>query len=64
MHNGLLGSLRAAIGVLLVMALPALAAGGDRIELPLARFATGDRAEWAHPDFDDSAWKLVKTTQR
>lgn len=35
----------------------------DRIDLPQARFSTGDNMAWREPDFDDSGWKLLNTTQ-
>lgn len=49
--------------LLLVTAVAAQGAGPDRITLPQARFATGDDPERAQPDFDDSGWKLLNTTQ-
>ena len=42
---------------------PAAASPSPRIPLPQARFATGDNAAWARPDWDDSAWKTVNTAQ-
>ncbi len=35
----------------------------DAIMLPQARFATGDNVAWRDPDFDDSGWKVINTTQ-
>ena len=35
----------------------------NRITLPQARFSTGDDIAWRDPDFDDSAWKVLSTTQ-
>ena len=39
----------------------ATAAMPERIELPMARFATGDDAARAQPGFDDSSWKQLST---
>jgi hypothetical protein len=50
------------IGLFLCCA-TAWAGDPERIELPLARFATGDDAAWREPGFDDSAWKAVDTTR-
>jgi hypothetical protein len=46
----------------LFMALP-VAAESQRIELPMARFATGDDPHWKAPDFDDRDWKALNTSQ-
>ncbi len=39
------------------------ASSTQSILLPQARFATGDNAAWREPNFDDSGWKLLSTTQ-
>jgi hypothetical protein len=39
----------------------AVAAGRPAIELPSARFATGDDPAWSRPDFDDRAWREIST---
>jgi alpha-galactosidase len=39
-----------------------VAAQSVRIELPTARFATGDDAARSQPGFDDSGWKELSTT--
>ncbi|HXI21791.1 MAG TPA: glycoside hydrolase family 27 protein, partial [Gemmatimonadales bacterium] len=45
-----------------LLAAPAsLRAQADRIELPRARFATGDDSAWSAPDFADTAWKEIST---
>jgi hypothetical protein len=39
----------------------AVSAQGERIELPTARFATGDDPARSRLDFDDSGWKEIST---
>jgi alpha-galactosidase len=41
---------------------PAEAQATDRIELPRARFSTGDDPARSRPDFDDRGWKEISTT--
>ena len=38
-------------------------ATADRLMLSQARFSTGDDMAWRAPDFDDSGWKVLNTTQ-
>ncbi len=52
-------------GLMLALSLSAglhpLAAQSDRLELPRARFATGDDSARSRPDFDDRSWKEIST---
>ncbi len=52
-------------GLMLALSLSAgmhpLAAQSDRLDLPRARFATGDDSARSRPDFDDSSWKEIST---
>lgn len=41
----------------------AAAAESPKIELPTARFATGDDPRWKAPEFDDRDWKVLSTSQ-
>ncbi len=41
---------------------PAAAAAANRVMMPAARFATGDDPRWRLPDFDDSAWAVIDTS--
>lgn len=49
--------------LLLLFSALSCAADASVIEMPMARFSTGDNPDWKAPDFDDGDWKLIKTSQ-